>query len=82
MELREGRRKQRTKGVKKGAAGGHKEAGREDSRTGTDEASGGMQGRAGQGTVWQVRGLHEMCAVWGPVWPILGPQFQGLVPEL
>jgi hypothetical protein len=30
-------------------AGGHKEAGREDSRTGTDEASGGMQGRAGQG---------------------------------
>ena len=27
-------------------------------------------------------GLHEVGAVWSPVWPILGPQLQGLVPEL
>lgn len=30
----------------------------------------------------QITGLHEVGAVWSPVRPILGPELQGLVPEL
>lgn len=43
--------------------------------------------RAAQGTgraagMGWVGGLHEVCAVRGPVWPVLGPQLQGFVPKL
>lgn len=82
MQESEKKKRQRIQKLKRrtqsqGQKDGDRQTGRETVRRRRqgDTAAGGAGGAEGPG-------LHEVSAVCSPIRPILGPQLQGLVPQL